>query len=200
MINSEGEYENEENNRIDSDAGDNDGLHGRDSGGILRGFGCFLTINVGTVAVHVYLADVACHTLTVKGLHQIFRSLPVDRRENDRTRGRAVLYVIDEYVVCLFRVFDVRVSALLRKCDRIEPVQKLQIHAESPVRVLRRMQMDVGHARTYQLVRIVKYLDPGIFFGQLPVYARCLAVLADQVRILVKLQLGKCLRETDVSL
>ena len=103
------------------------------------------------VAVHVDLADIARQPRLVQLLHEKLRSGYVDGGENSCARGRAVQQVVHEAAVGPVRVLQFLIFGFLWEGIGIQPFQQLHIHTETAEGKLRRMDMQIGHARQDQL-------------------------------------------------
>ena len=92
--------------------------------------------------------------------------------------------VVHEAAVGPVRVLQFLIFGFLREGIGIQPFQQFHIHAESAEGKLRRMDMQIGHARQDQLLAIIQHRQLRILFRQRPEYARNAAVLYNKIAVL----------------
>ena len=139
---------------------------------------------VGTVAVHVDLADHRADTRPLQQLHQTQRSRHMNRREHTGTRRRAARQRVGEQRVSAFCVIKVTKPRLLRKGVRLQPVEQFEIHAKTTKGILRRMQVQVNQSRYNQFLSAVLHMDTVKLLRQPAKHAGRTAVFTDGIALL----------------
>ena len=152
------------------------------------------------VAVHVDLADIARQARTVQLLHEKLCGGHVDGGENGCARGRAVQQVVHEAAIGPVRVLQFLIFGFLREGIGIQPFQQLHIHTETAEGKLRRMDMQIGHARQDQLLAIIQHRQLRVSLRQRPEDARDAAVFDDNITVLHADQLVHAAAEAEISL
>ena len=124
----------------------------------------------------------------------------MDGGENGRARGRAVQQMVHKAAVGPVRVVQLLVFRLLREGIGIQPFQQLHIHTEPAEGKLRRVDMQIGHARQDQPVAVVQNRQLRPALRKRPEDARNVAVLNDNITVLHTNQLVHAAAEAEISL
>ena len=107
----------------------------------------------------------------------------MERGKNARACGRAAGKPRHKALVSRFGIGTVLVFRFLGEGVGVEPIEKLQIHAEAAEGKLRRVQMKIRHAGNDELSRIVEHVQILEPLGLLPEHTRRLAVSAKEPAI-----------------
>ena len=157
-------------------------------GGSRRDF----TQAVGRIAIHIHLADIAAYPGFLELIHKQLGSLAVQGAEDHRSCGGAAEHRVGKDTVSLIRILEVGVLRLLREGVQLQPVEQLVIHPEPPVGVLRRVDVQVGHAGHDKHTAVIENSQTLIYVGDsaenpaaYPVLAYDIAVLKGQQLVLI---------------
>ena len=107
----------------------------------------------------------------------------MDRGEDGRARRGAAAQMVHKAGVRAIGVFEIGVFGFFRERIGVEPLEQLEIHAESAERELWRVDVQVGHARNNELAGIVQQRQRGILRRKRGEYARDAAVFTDKIAV-----------------
>ena len=133
--------------------------------------------------VHIHSSHTGVESRFLQQLHEKESGLGVGGGEDGGAGGEATFQSVNKAAVGGPGIGGVLIPGLLREGVGVEPVQKLQVHAQPPKRKLGSVQMQVHKARNNQLISVVPQRIRRVFLRNFRKDALAEPILTDQITV-----------------
>ena len=158
------------------------------SGRFFRLFRRRLPQIIRAVPVHIYFSYHGRKTALFQQIHKQNGSFFVDCGENTGSCGGTFSHLFCKDAICFFRIFQILVFCLFRKCIDLQPFKKLHIHSKSPERILRSMNMEICKSRNDQPIPHIFYRDTLKCFWKYRINSLNFSVFTNEITLFVYTQ------------